>query len=119
MATTQPSTPAATTPVALPFVAADATGHKFTNTGKTLIVVRNAHATLSRTVTIAPSIATRPADANFPANTNPSLVGAVPALSDIVFGPFPTSFNDAALQVSLTFSSAADLTIAVIEPNIR
>jgi hypothetical protein len=119
MPTVQASTSAATTPLSLPFVAADATGHKFNNTGKTLIVVRNVHATLARTVTIAPAIASRPADSSFPTTPNPDLVGAVPALATWVFGPFPTSFNDAAGQVSLAFSAAADVSIAVIEPNIR
>jgi len=119
MATTQASTSASTTPVDLPAVAADGTGHKFNNSGKTLLVIKNSHASATRTVTIAPVLATRPADSNFPSQAAPSVVGVIPALATWVFGPFPAAYNDSAGQVAIGFSSAADVTIQVIEPNIR
>ena len=82
-------------------------GDNFTNDGATWLHIKNAHATVSRTVTLDIK-----STVDGQAVTDPTVV--VPALGDRVIGPFPTTFyNDANGRVNITYSSEADLTVAV------
>ena len=99
------------------FVAADGAGHKFKNTGNQILWVRNAHVSASRNVVLTPVQNSRPGTSQFPGVSLSPRTEAVPAASDKIIGPFPTCYNDSEGKIALTFSSAADLTIAVIQIN--
>jgi hypothetical protein len=89
--------------------AAAAGGDEFVNSGRTFIHVKNANATLARTVTV---------DSQTPCSQgyDHDAVVEVPASSEKMIGPFPKDrFNDAAEKVQISYSTEADLTIAAIE----
>lgn len=96
-------------------VAAAAGGDTFANTGSEYLVVRNAHATLARTVTID-----SPATCSFglAANAAHDAAIVIAALTQQTIGPFPVGrFNTGAGMVVITYSdSAADLTVGVMKP---
>lgn len=95
-------------------VAASAGGDEMANDGKTLLFVRNSHATLSRTVTF-----------DVPNTDNFGVSGAgldravvVPALEEMLIGPFNTAkFNTGTGKIIWTYSSEADLTIRAVRVN--
>jgi hypothetical protein len=91
----------------LTFTAGDAVnGNHFVSTGKEFIIVRNNHATLARTVTIAGS-----AD---PFNRTASIVKSVAALGYAMFGPVPASYwANASGQIVLT-PETTDIQFAII-----
>jgi len=91
--------------------AASVGGDTFTNDGKTILVVKNAHATLSRTLTF-----------DVPNIDNFGISGSaldravvVLALTTQYIGPFSKAkFNDANNKVTVTYSSEADLTMQAV-----
>lgn len=118
MATTQTPQSLSSNGVTPTMVAADATGHKFRNTGKEFLLVYNAHATVARIVTVTPVTTERPSSAVFPSLTVPNIAVSIPALTRVLIGPFPSAYNDADGNVNLAFSaSGADLTLAVGQLN--
>jgi hypothetical protein len=89
--------------------AAAAGGDSFANDGKRFLRVKNGHATLSRTVTIAAQI---PVGAVPQGAVKTDLAVVVPALKEYLIGPFdPAGFNDANGRVVVTYSTEADLTV--------
>ena len=89
--------------------AAAAGGDGFANTGREFLVVKNAHATLSRTVTVTSQI---PAGAIPQGAAKTDLAVQVPALGERWIGPLdPASFNDANGRAVATYSTEADLTV--------
>jgi hypothetical protein len=106
--------------VTLTFNAAAAGGDTMLNENKrTILLVRNAHATLPRTVTVAAVTTARPAAGSFPDQAVSDLAVVVPALSTAAIGPLPAAFNHATTKrLALSYSDAgADLSIAGIEHN--
>ena len=89
--------------------AAAAGGDAFPNTGREFLVVKNAHATLSHTVTVASQL---PAGAVPQGAAKTDLAVQVPALKERWIGPLdPASFNDANGRAVVTYSSEADLSL--------
>jgi hypothetical protein len=89
--------------------AAAAGGDAFANSGKTFMRVKNGHATLARTVTIASQL---PAGAIPQGTAKADLSISVTALEERWIGPLdPATFNDANGRVVATYSSEADLTV--------
>ena len=89
--------------------AAASGGDAFPNDGRRFLRVKNGHATLSRTVTIASQL---PAGAIPQGSVKTDLAVVVPALKDYFIGPFdPASFNDANGRVVVTYDTEADLTV--------
>lgn len=94
--------------VALTFVAAAGGGDTVPTGEHTTILVRNSGAS-TRTVTV-----------DVPGNTrygqpNPDVAVSVPAGATVAIGPLPTDLQNASDgAVHLTYSSATDLTLAVI-----
>ncbi len=89
--------------------AAAAGGDTFLNDGRTVIIVRNAHAANPRTVTITPAgevegVAVDP------------IALVVVALTQAVLGPFPPRYvNNQFGQAAITYSdSAADVTVGLL-----
>lgn len=91
-------------------VSVDPDGDYFTNSGRTFIKVKNAHGTLTRTVTVVSQV-----NCNYGENHPAPCVLA--AGETKLFGPFPKDrFNDSDGYCQITYSDAGDsLTIAVIE----
>ena len=90
-------------------VAAAAGGDAFPNAGRAFLRVKNAHATVARTVTVASQL---PAGAIPQGAAKADVAVAVPALSERWIGPFdPASFNDANGRVVVTYDTEADLTV--------
>lgn len=89
--------------------AAAAGGDSAPNDGRTYIEVRNAHATLSRTVTFnSLKLCDQGSDHD--------VVATVPALTTKRLGPFRTDeFNDGNGRVGWTYSSEADLTVGAFQ----
>lgn len=94
--------------------AAASGGDSFANTGVEFVHIRNAHATLSRTVTFdSPTTCSL----GIAANAAHDNAVAVSALSEVLIGPFSVPrFNDSNGRVVMTYSSEADLTVAVYKP---
>ena len=89
--------------------AAAAGGDAFPNTGRVFLRVKNAHATVARTATVASQL---PPGAVPPGAVKTDLAVAVPALAERWIGPFdPASFNDANGRVVATYDTEADLTV--------
>ena len=89
--------------------AAAAGGDAFPNTGRVFLRVKNAHATVARTVT---AVSQLPAGAIPQGAVKTDLAVAVPALGERWIGPFdPASFNDANGRVVVTYDTEADLTV--------
>jgi hypothetical protein len=89
--------------------AAAAAGDAFANAGRTFLRVKNAHATVARTVT---AVSQLPAGAIPQGAVKTDLAVAVPALQERWIGPFdPASFNDANGRVVVTYDTEADLTV--------
>ena len=89
--------------------AAAAAGDAFPNTGRVFLRVKNAHATVARTVT---AVSQLPAGAIPQGAAKADVAVAVPALSERWIGPFdPASFNDANGRVVVTYDTEADLTV--------
>jgi len=89
--------------------AASAGGDAFPNTGRAFLRVKNGHATLARTVTVASQL---PVGAIPPGAVKTDLAVAVPALSERWIGPLdPASFNDSNGRVVATYDTEADLTV--------
>jgi hypothetical protein len=92
--------------------AASAGGDAFTNTGKEMLLITNAHATVTRNVTV---VTTKTVDGLAVAD----LAIAIPALTSHLIGPFPTGlYNDANGLVTLTYDDEADLTMRVIKAGV-
>lgn len=89
--------------------AAASGGDVFPNTGREFIVVRNAAAAATRTVTFA---LTRTVDSVTPAGKAVTLAQSTTRM----IGPFPTElYNNSNGQVAVTYSdSAADVTVQVL-----
>lgn len=88
-------------------------GDTFANTGREFVLIKNAHATESRTITFdAPGTC----DFELVAGSAHDLVVTLLAETEQMVGPFSqTRFNDGSGLVHVTYSdSAADLTIAVV-----
>jgi hypothetical protein len=102
---------------ALTQVAAAAGGDNFANArGRTMIIVENEHATDSRTVTVVPTTATRPAGEGFPAITVPNISRVVAAGAIEVIGPVPNAYNNASNKVPMTYSNSGNsLKVAAVE----
>lgn len=99
----------ARTGLASALAAAAAAGDSFANDGKRFLYVKNGHATLSRTVTLASQL---PAGAIPQGAAAANLAVVVPALGERMIGPFdPGAFNDANGRVVATYSTEADLTV--------
>ncbi len=101
---------ASTTGAALTWTAANAGGDEFVNAGQgTVLLVRNAHASETRTLTFA-----TPATVEGLAIADRTL--AVTAAEDFRFIKFtPASlYNDGDGHVNITYSSEADVSLAVI-----
>lgn len=98
--------------VAFTLAAAAAGGDSFPNTGVEFFHIKNAHATLSRTVTFD-----SPGTCSFDVGNNAAHDKAVvvAALTSMVIGPFPKGrFNDVNDRVQVAYSDAADsLTVGV------
>jgi hypothetical protein len=94
-------------------VAAAAGGDSFLNDGRVFFNVKNAHATLPRTITFASQLSAGAVPAGS-AKADKAVV--VAALTEKRIGPFePTSFNDANGRVVVTYSdAAADLTVEAV-----
>ena len=89
--------------------AAAVAGDAFPNTGRVVLRVKNAHATVARTVT---AVSQLPAGAIPQGAAKADVAVAVPALSERWIGPFdPASFNDANGRVVVTYDTEADLTV--------
>lgn len=98
---------------ALTYTAAAAGGDSFTNTGREVVHVKNGGGA-PVTVTVK-SRNTTPDLPGYGPVGKPDVTVAVPAGGDRHIGPFPSrAFNDADARVSLTWSSAASVTLAVI-----
>ena len=97
------------------FAAASAGGDVVPNDGKTILLILNVHASLSRTVTATAADTTANA-AGFGAVTKADAVQAVETATLDSMGPFPTTaFNNASGQVAITYSDSADsLTVAAV-----
>lgn len=97
---------------AFTLAAAAAGGDSFPNTGVEFVHVKNAHATLARTVTFDSPGTCSFGLANHAAHDAPVVVAA---LTSLVIGPFPVArFNDANGRVQVSYSDAgADLTVGV------
>ena len=95
--------------------AAASGGDVFPNDGKTLLVVLNVHASLSRTVTVTAQDTTATVP-GFGACTKADAVQAVETATLDVMGPFPTTaFNNSSAQAVVTYSDSADsLTVAAV-----
>lgn len=92
--------------VALNSVVGDtANGNSFANTnGNVFVYLKNTHATNSQSFVITAQTTSVTKD-GYGVLTKASTTVAVPALSDAVAGPFPTSaYNDASGLVQVTFS---------------
>jgi hypothetical protein len=90
-------------------VAAAAGGDAFPNKGHVFLRVKNAHATVARTVTVVSQL---PAGAIPPGAAKTDLAVNVPGTQERWIGPFdPASFNDANGRVVVTYSTEADLTV--------
>jgi hypothetical protein len=89
--------------------AAAAGGDAFPNTGRAFLRVKNAHATVARTVT---GVSQLPAGAIPQGAAKADVAVVVPALAERWIGPFdPASFNDANGRVVVTYDTEADLTV--------
>jgi hypothetical protein len=89
--------------------AAAAGGDAFPNSGRVFVRVKNAHATVARTVTVASQL---PAGAIPQGAVKTDLVVSVPGTQERWIGPLdPHSFNDANGRVVVTYSTEADLTV--------
>lgn len=97
------------TGAALTYFAAAAGGDKVPADGHTVLHVKNAHATLSRVVTIVTPGA-------LPTGSYPDLTVTVPALGDRLIGPLPAAlFEDPTDHLAhVTYSTEADLSFAVL-----
>lgn len=96
------------------FTAASAGGDTFATTGKELLYIKNAGAA-TRTVTVNDPNTTGPTGAKaFDADVDI----VIPAGEERVAGPFTAArFRDTAdNEVHMTYSSEADLTLALIRP---
>jgi hypothetical protein len=83
-------------------------GDTFVNNGRTFLVVKNGHATLTRTITIDSLT-------NCNQGFDHNLTITAPAVSEIWIGPFePSRFNNSSGAVSATYSTEANLTVAAI-----
>jgi hypothetical protein len=104
--------------VTLTFNAAAAGGDTMLNENKrTMLFVRNSHATDARTVTIAAVQTTRDGQGVWPEMTLANLAVVVAAQTTVAIGPLPSAFNHATskwLQLTYT-NSGADLAIAGME----
>lgn len=92
-------------------VAAASGGDQFSNDGKTLFIIKNAHATNPRTVTFDSLMLS-----NFETDGNIAVV--VAALTTVIIGPFsPARFNNQSTgRIGVTYSdSAADLTVQAVK----
>ena len=91
------------------FGAAAAGGDAFPNTGREFLVVKNDHATVARTVTVASQL---PAGAIPQGAAKVDLEIEVPALEERWIGPLdPASFNDANGRAVVTYDTEADLSV--------
>ena len=89
--------------------AASAGGDAFPNTGRVFLRVKNGHATIARTVTLASQL---PPGAVPPGAVKTDLAVVVPALGERWIGPLdPASFNDSNGRVVATYDTEADLTV--------
>ena len=89
--------------------AAAAGGDAFPNAGRAFLRVKNAHATVARTVTVASQL---PAGAIPQGAVKTDLAVSVPATQERWIGPLdPAAFNDANGRVVVTYSTEADLTV--------
>jgi len=85
-----------------------AAGDTFFNDGKTYLHIKNANGAATRTVTINSLV-----NCDQGVDHNAEIV--VPISGERVVGPFPRNrFNTAAGLVGMTYTSEADLTIAVV-----
>ncbi|MCK6478571.1 MAG: hypothetical protein HUU06_00320 [Planctomycetaceae bacterium] len=91
------------------FQAAAAGGDAFPNTGREFLVVKNTHATVARTVTVASQL---PAGAIPQGAAKTNLAVQIPALEERWIGPLdPASFNDSNGRAVATYDTEADLTV--------
>ena len=89
--------------------AAAAGGDAFPNAGRAFLRVKNAHATVARTVTVASQL---PAGAIPQGAVKTDLAVSVPATQERWIGPLdPVAFNDANGRVVATYDTEADLTV--------
>lgn len=95
------------------FTPCELDGNAFPNGGNVFVILKNAHASQARTVTLTPVTAARPGSSDFPAQTVGVQTINVPALSERIVGPFQKCFTDANGRVLLTYSTNADLSIFV------
>ncbi len=91
--------------------ACSAGGDEFVNTGKIVIHIKNAHADTARTVTIDTYT-----PCNYGLDTEHDVAVEIAGQAEAVIGPFPKSrFNDGDGRVQITYSTEADLSIAVVD----
>lgn len=100
--------------VALTFASASSGGDTMANSQKrTLLVIKNTHATDPRTVTVSAQTLTRPRSGAYPEQDVPNQSKVVAAGEVTCFGPFPSSYNNADGQIEIGYSnSGADVKVA-------
>ena len=92
-----------------PLAAAAAGGDAFPNAGRAFLRVKNAHATVARTVTVASQL---PVGALPQGAAKTDLAVSVPALQERLIGPLdPAAFNGSNGRVVVTYSTEADVTV--------
>lgn len=91
-----------------PVTAAITDGHAFVNNGRRVLLIKNANATLPRTVEI-------PLGTLVDGQTPPAKVVTVPAASTVVTNVFPHEYNQSTGKVHINYPVITDLTIQVVE----
>lgn len=89
-----------------PMAAASSGGDSYANTGRQFVRIKNAHASVTRTVTVD-------VIATVEDLTIPDRDVSIPALSERWIGPFPTATYGP--TVTLTYDTEADLTLALFD----
>lgn len=83
-------------------------GHSFANTGRRVLVIKNANATTASTVQI-------PFGKPIDGQTVPAKVVNVPAASTVITAPFGSIYNQEDGSVWVNYPATADLSVQVLE----
>ncbi|MGW1679388.1 hypothetical protein [Saccharopolyspora sp. NPDC002376] len=91
-----------------PTTTATADGHSFVNSGRRVLVVKNANATTAKTVEI-------PFGRTVEGQTIPAKVINVPASSTVITAPFGSIYNQEDGSVWVNYTAIADLSVQVLD----
>lgn len=91
-----------------PTTAAITDGHSFANTGRRILVIKNANATVARTVEF-------PFGRTVDGQTIPPKSISVPAASTVVTDIWPAAYNQSDGSVWVNYPTITDLTVTVLE----